>query len=261
MAVNERKTADTELLSDNSAHDPDHEPEPRSLDDPALYFNREISLLAFQWRVFEEAQDESNPLLERFKFLSILGTNLEEFFMVRVAGLKRQLEANSTSTGKDGMTVSEQLHACRLEVSRLLASANLLLNQTLMPALRATGIYILSDQELTDAIRRAGGPMYRAFQRRNAVIEDRLPVIGGVRIVDRGAILVHPRLPAEEVASVTYRTLLPVSPDFGSGGVVVRGALHVRVPFASGTFDFFNTHLQSGSAMTSACFSAPRKSR
>src|SRR5580658_4649271 len=80
-----------------------------SLDDSRLYFNRELSLLSFQYRVLEEAEDESNPLLERFKFLSIVGSNIEEFFMVRVAGLKRQLESGNFSVGPDGLTPSEQL--------------------------------------------------------------------------------------------------------------------------------------------------------
>ena len=68
-----------------------------SLVDPQLYVNRELSLLAFQKRVLEEAQDPHNPLLERVKFLSIFGSNIEEFFMVRVAGLKRQVEGGLLS--------------------------------------------------------------------------------------------------------------------------------------------------------------------
>src|SRR5690242_17995204 len=88
-----------------------------SLKDPSLYINRELSLLAFQKRVLEEAQDESNPLLERVKFLSILGSNLDEFFMVRVAGLKRQVEAGSVEVGPDGLLPAAQLDAIRTEVS------------------------------------------------------------------------------------------------------------------------------------------------
>ncbi len=64
---------------------------PKDLRDPRLYLDRELSLLAFQRRVLEEAEDPSNPLLERVKFLSILSSNLDEFFMVRVAVLKQKL--------------------------------------------------------------------------------------------------------------------------------------------------------------------------
>ncbi len=121
---------------------------PLRLDDPALYINRELSLLAFQKRVLEEAQDETNPLLERFKFLSILGSNLDEFFMVRVAGLKRQLESGAAPPGPDRMTPAQQLAAIRSEVSSLLSVAHSCLSQQLSPALKEEGVQILKYAEL-----------------------------------------------------------------------------------------------------------------
>ena len=87
-----------------------------NLDDPTLYVNRELSLLAFQRRVLEEAVDPTNPLLERVRFLSILGSNLDEFFMVRVAGLMQQTESGTGDVGPDGMTAREQLEVIRTEV-------------------------------------------------------------------------------------------------------------------------------------------------
>src|SRR5262245_12648348 len=90
-----------------------------SLDDPHLYVNRELALLSFQWRVLEEARDATNPLLERLKFLSIVASNLDEFFMVRVASLKAQLDAGIQEFGPDRMSPSAQLVAIRREVKRL----------------------------------------------------------------------------------------------------------------------------------------------
>lgn len=65
------------------------------LDAPGYYLNRELSLLEFQWRVLDEARDPTNPLLERVKFMAIVGSNLEEFFMVRVGGLRMQRDGKS----------------------------------------------------------------------------------------------------------------------------------------------------------------------
>src|SRR5215472_13511373 len=87
-----------------------------NLDDPTLYINRELSHLEFQRRVLEEARDSGHPLLERVKFLSILGSNLNEFFMVRVAGLMQQIENGVHEVGLDGRSPTETLHAVGLAV-------------------------------------------------------------------------------------------------------------------------------------------------
>src|SRR5512146_3496674 len=88
-----------------------HSPVP--LNDPSLSVNRELSLLEFQRRVLEEAEDEDNPLLERVKFLSIFGSNMDEFFMVRVSGIRKQVEARVMELSPDGLTPRDQLAAIR----------------------------------------------------------------------------------------------------------------------------------------------------
>lgn len=120
-----------------------------SLSESKLYINRELAQLAFQWRVLQQAAVESMPLLERFKFLSIVGSNLEEFFMVRVAGLKRQLESNTFVAGADGLTPQDQLNAINREVQRLLSVAHECMRDHLMPALKKSDVNILDYQELT----------------------------------------------------------------------------------------------------------------
>src|SRR5271169_6869231 len=90
------------------------------LNDPTLYLNRELSHLEFQRRVLEEARDRRNPLLERVKFLSIFGSNIDEFFMVRVAGVMQQIENSVQETGMDGRGPSETLDAIRASVGRLI---------------------------------------------------------------------------------------------------------------------------------------------
>ncbi|MBL8176225.1 MAG: polyphosphate kinase 1 [Bryobacterales bacterium] len=121
-------------------------------DDPALYVNRELSLLEFQRRVLEEAEDAANPLLERVKFLSILGSNLDEFFMVRVAGLKNQVDAGISDTGPDGMTPGQQLDAIRSRVLELMAKAHIC-RRALFEELAGHGISVLDYEKLDDAQR------------------------------------------------------------------------------------------------------------
>jgi polyphosphate kinase len=119
------------------------------LEDSDLYVNRELSLLAFQRRVLEEAEEERNPLLERVKFLSILGSNLDEFFMVRVASLAAQMEAGTMDVGADRMSPRAQLIAIRREVKKLLNEARKCLDR-LMVELSEQDIHIYDYAELND---------------------------------------------------------------------------------------------------------------
>jgi polyphosphate kinase len=126
---------------------------PADLNDPALYINRELSLLAFQRRVLEEAEDRRNPLLERVKFLAILGSNLNEFFMVRVAGLVSQMDAGIVDAGPDGMPPRAQLIAIRREMKRLVGDAYKCL-AVLHPELDEAGIRILDYADLNEVQQR-----------------------------------------------------------------------------------------------------------
>jgi polyphosphate kinase len=115
----------------------------RDLDHPSLYVNRELSHLEFQRRVLEEARDPANPLLERVKFLSILSSNIDEFFMVRVAGLMQRIEANVQEIGPDGRTPAETLEAMNASVGSLLQDAYDYFRTDLTSALEANQIRIL----------------------------------------------------------------------------------------------------------------------
>jgi polyphosphate kinase len=133
--------------------------EARSLLDPGLYVNRELSLLAFQKRVLEEAQDPHNPLLERVKFLSIFGSNIEEFFMVRVAGLNRQVEAGVLECGPDGLTPKQQLQAIHEEILALFKTAHDLLRRQIFPALKKAGLCVVDYSQL-DSVQRTHADRY-----------------------------------------------------------------------------------------------------
>ena len=114
------------------------------------YFNRELSWLAFNERVLREAADPRVPLLERLKFLAIFSSNLDEFFMVRVAGLRRQVAARITSAPPDGLSPVEQLEAIRQRVDAMLQEQRTLLH-VLLDELAPRGVRLLRMEELTPA--------------------------------------------------------------------------------------------------------------
>jgi polyphosphate kinase len=116
---------------------------PPSLADPALYINRELSWLAFNDRVLEEALDPRNPLLERLKFIAIYGTNLDEFFMIRIAGLKQQIEAEVHKRSDDGLLPEEQLAAVAARLRPSLDLMTTCLDEELLPALASNGVKIV----------------------------------------------------------------------------------------------------------------------
>ncbi|MFP7492472.1 RNA degradosome polyphosphate kinase [Terribacillus saccharophilus] len=122
------------------------------LNDPKNYNNRELSWLAFNERVLEEALDERNPLLERLKFLSIFSSNLDEFFMVRVAGLKDQVKAGfNRPENKAGMTPKQQLQKIGAKAHRLVEMQNNLFQDIIIPELKEEKVELLSMDQLSSA--------------------------------------------------------------------------------------------------------------
>lgn len=116
--------------------------------DSSSYLNRELSWLEFDQRVLEEAQDPTQPLLERLKFLTIVSSNLDEFFEIRVAALKQLVENQRDVHGPDGLRPPEVLAAIRTRVLRLVDDQYQLLHQTLLPTLASEGIHLRSQQLL-----------------------------------------------------------------------------------------------------------------
>src|SRR5215208_8280807 len=104
-----------------------------------LFFNRELSLLEFHARVLEEALDARNPVLERLKFLSIFSSNLDEFFMIRVSGLKEEMEHN-VDVSPDGLSPAHQLARTRERILSLVDQQSRCLRDDVLPGLTAAGI-------------------------------------------------------------------------------------------------------------------------
>jgi polyphosphate kinase len=143
-------------MSHEHAHNHLREPPTRggSLKDPALYINRELSWLDFNERVLQLAEDRAVPLLERVKYCAIYTTNLDEYFMVRVAGLHDQIDAGVDNPGQDGLTPSETIAAIRERVLQLDERLTACFETGLRGELAAQGIHVLRYEQL-DAQQRA----------------------------------------------------------------------------------------------------------
>ncbi len=123
---------------------------PLQISDPSLYINRELSWVRFNRHVLDEALDESHPLLERVKFLSIFANNLDEFFMIRVSGLQRQVAKGMLKAPPDGMTAGQQLDAIHSLLLSDLKAQDDCWHKVLLPRLAKEGIILHKYHDLTD---------------------------------------------------------------------------------------------------------------
>ena len=121
---------------------PEKPASPLRFSDPKNFINRELSWLEFNRRVLEEAQDPTQPLLERVKFLGIFSSNLDEFFEIRVAGIKQQIESETSNVGPDGMSPTETFNAIQRTTREMVATQYALWNNELVPELAKNGIRI-----------------------------------------------------------------------------------------------------------------------
>src|SRR4051795_8198717 len=132
-----------------------------NLEDPALYYNRVLSWMQFNERVLQLAEDASVPLLERVKFCAIYSSNLDEFFMVRVAGLHDQIDAGIEKPLQDGRTPKETLHAIRGLVREHADRQSRCLDRELLPALAEHGIRVVGYDDVAGSERRALDERFR----------------------------------------------------------------------------------------------------
>ncbi|PYJ74688.1 MAG: polyphosphate kinase 1 [Verrucomicrobia bacterium] len=129
--------------------------------DPRNFINRELSWLEFNRRVLEEAQDPTQPLIERVKFLTIFSSNLDEFFEIRVAGIKQQIESETSHLGPDGLSPTDTFNGIQRVVRELVAAQYALWNEELLPELAKNGIRI---PKMADLSARRAAWTHRYFQ-------------------------------------------------------------------------------------------------
>jgi polyphosphate kinase len=133
----------------------EHIQPPNELERPELYLNRELSLIEFNRRVFEEAKDPRHPLLERVKFISIFETNTDEFYMIRLAGLRDQVASRAALRSPDGLTAQQQLKAVRRTMRSLQQEVRTYWREIILPLLIQEHIFILDYEQLNDDQRAA----------------------------------------------------------------------------------------------------------
>src|SRR6266481_8633402 len=121
----------------------------RNFSDPANFINRGLSWLEFNRRVLEEAQDATQPLIERVKFLTIFSSNLDEFFEIRVAGIKQQIESETSDIGPDGLSPTELFERIQKTVRELVGTQCALWKNEIQPELAKNGIYVREIAELS----------------------------------------------------------------------------------------------------------------
>src|SRR5437763_16217299 len=122
---------------------------PSNFSAPENFINRELSWLEFNRRVLEEAQDQTQPLIERVKFLTIFSSNLDEFFEIRVAGIKQQIESETSDVGPDGLSPTDTFNAIQRTAHELVATQCALWKNELLPELAKNGIYVREMAELS----------------------------------------------------------------------------------------------------------------
>ena len=184
-----------------------------NLSDPSLYMNRELSWLGFNERVLAQARDQRHPLLERVRFVSISETNLDEFFMIRVAGLQQQVTAELPNPVPDGMTPEEQLKCIHEHTERFFADQRVVLRDELLPALEEEGIKLVSHKDLSKEEQR---------RTREQFTQDILPILT--------PLAVDPAHPFPHISNLSLN-LLVVIKDAGRE-VMAR----IKVPTTIGRF-------------------------
>ncbi len=184
-----------------------------SLSDPSLYINRELSWLGFNDRVLEQARDERHPLLERVRFVAISETNLDEFFMIRVAGLQQQVASELPNPIPDGMTPEEQLLRIRQHTEGFFEERRGILNKELIPALEEEGIKLVPHRKVRAAERR---------ELRERFVRDILPILTPLAI--------DPAHPFPHISNLSLNLLVVI--EDGGRRVMAR----VKVPTTIGRF-------------------------